>query len=218
MPVDSGGIAEGSAGAATPVPPGLVARSDDPARRRVLVAATSVLGGIGVAAAGVPFFASLLPSARALAAGAPVEVDIGALEPGMLATVEWQRKPVWVLRRSAAMLRLLGENDARLSDPRSEVAQQPEYCRNPTRSIRPDVFVSVALCTHLGCIPSFRPEVAPADLAADWRGGFYCPCHGSMFDLAGRVFRNVPAPTNLVIPRHAYRDESRLVLGEDNEK
>lgn len=184
-------------------------------RRHVLVAATSVVGGIGIAAVAVPFALSWLPSEKAKAAGAPVEADIGALEPGELHTVEWRGKPVWILRRSETMLKTLGTDDRRLSDPKSEVPQQPAYCTNATRSIKPEYLVSVGLCTHLGCVPTFRPDVAPADLGAEWSGGFYCPCHGSKFDLAGRVFSGVPAPTNLVIPEHAYLSESRLVIGVD---
>jgi len=181
------------------------------------VAATTVLGGMGVAAACLPFIGSLLPSERARAAGAPVEVDIGRLEDGMLLTVEWQGKPAWIVRRTRDMLRLLPDNERRLADPGSEVSRQPAYCRNSARSIEPEVFVCVGICTHLGCVPTYRPEVAPADLDRDWRGGFHCPCHGSTFDLAGRVFRNVPAPTNLVIPRHRYAARSRLVIGTDDE-
>ena len=187
-------------------------------RRHALVAATGVVGGIGIAAAALPFALSWLPSERAKAAGAPVEADITALAPGELQTVEWRGKPVWILRRTEAMLKALGTDDRQLSDPASEVPQQPEYCRNATRSIKPEYLISVGLCTHLGCVPTFRPEVAPADLGAGWHGGFYCPCHSSKFDLAGRVFSGVPAPTNLVIPEHAYLSESRLIIGADGQK
>lgn len=190
----------------------------DPARRRALVAATTALGGIGVAVSTVPFIGSMLPSERAKAAGAPVEVDIGTLGPGALQTVEWQGKPVWILHRTGEMLRLLGEDEQRLSDPRSAVPQQPAYCKNPTRSIKPEFLVAVGICTHLGCVPTVRPEIAPADLGPKWRGGFYCPCHASKFDLAGRVYKNVPAPTNLVIPRHGYLSDSRLIIGTDVEQ
>ena len=187
----------------------------DLARRKTLVAATAVLGGIGVAAATAPFIWSMQPSERAKAAGAPVEADIAKLEPGALMTVEWQGRPVWVLHRSGEMLRRLGEDDGRLSDPGSAVLQQPAYCRNPARSIKPEYLVSVGLCTHLGCVPTFRPDIAPADLGHEWPGGFYCPCHGSKFDLAGRVHKGVPAPTNLEIPRHAYLSDVRLIIGTD---
>lgn len=187
----------------------------DPTRRRVLVAATSIVGGVSVAAAAAPFILSMLPSERAKAAGAPVEADIGDLEPGTLRTLEWRGKPVWILRRTEAMVRALELADRQLSDPESAQPQQPEYCRNATRSINPEYLVTVALCTHLGCVPTFRPDVAPADLGAEWRDGFYCPCHGSKFDLAGRVYKGVPAPTNLEIPRHAYADGWRLIIGAD---
>ena len=187
----------------------------DLSRRRALVAATTVVGGVGVALAAVPFLASMLPSEKAEAAGAPVEADISDLKPGALLTVEWQGKPVWILHRSEEMLRRLGEDDRRLSDPQSAVPQQPAYCRNPARSIKPEYLVSVGLCTHLGCVPTFRPDIAPADLGSEWHGGFYCPCHGSKFDLAGRVYKGVPAPTNLAIPRHAYLSDARVNIGAD---
>lgn len=187
----------------------------DPARRRALVAATTALGGIGVAVATAPFIGSMLPSERAKAAGAPVEADISNLEPGTLLTVEWQGKPVWILHRTGEMLRLLGEDEQRLSDPQSAVPQQPAYCRNPTRSIKPGFLVAVGICTHLGCVPTFRPQLAPGDLGPEWRGGFYCPSHASKFDLAGRVYKDVPAPTNLVVPRHGYLSDFRLIIGTD---
>lgn len=187
----------------------------DLSRRHALVAVTTVLGGIGAAVATVPFIASMLPSERAKVAGAPVEVDISKLEPGTLLTVEWQGKPAWILRRTDKMLQLLGANDRRLNDPQSKVPQQPAYCENPTRSIKAEYLVSVGLCTHLGCVPTFRPEIAPADLGPEWHGGFFCPCHGSKFDLAGRVYKGVPAPTNLVIPRHIYSNDFQLIIGTD---
>lgn len=192
-----------------------VASSDSNARRRLLTAATAVLGGFGALAALVPFVAALRPSARTRAAGAPVEVDFTNLPPGTQQTVSWRGKPVWVLKRTPAMLDRLGENVHQLRDPRSEVmTQQPPYARNEYRSIEPAVFVCIALCTHLGCVPTFRPEVAPDDLGPDWHGGYFCPCHGSRFDLAGRVFRNVPAPTNLVVPPYRFADRGRIVVGE----
>ena len=199
-------------------PPDPIYAQPDFARRRALVAATTALGGIGIVTATVPFLASMLPSERAKVAGAPVEADFSKLEPGTLRTVEWQGKPVWILRRTDEMLRLLGKDDGQLSDPQSDIPQQPAYCRNPARSIKPQYFVSVGLCTHLGCIPTFRPKIAPADLGPEWRGGFYCPCHGSKFDLAGRVYKGVPAPTNLVIPRYSYLSDSRLIIGTDDKK
>lgn len=161
---------------------------------------------------------SWLPSERAKAGGAPVEAEITALEPGELRTVEWRSKPVWILRRTEAMLKRLENDERLLSDPKSEVPQQPEYARNASRAINPEYLVAVGLCTHLGCVPTFRPEVAPADLGPEWPGGFYCPCHGSKFDLAGRVFSGVPAPTNLVIPEYAYLSETRLIIGVDGKK
>ncbi len=195
--------------------PDVIPEQPNAARRRALVAATTALGGIAVVVASVPFIGSMLPSERAKAAGAPVETDIINLEPGTLLTVEWQGKPVWILHRTDEMLRLLGEDEQRLSDPQSAIPQQPAYCRNPTRSIKPGFLVAVGICTHLGCVPTCRPEVAAPDLGPEWRGGFYCPCHGSKFDLAGRVYKNVPAPTNLVIPRYGYLSDSRLIIGTD---
>lgn len=167
---------------------------------------------VGVA---VPLVMSMLPSARAKAAGAPVEVDIGKIEPGMLLTVEWRGKPVWVVNRTKAMLDQLPKNDPLLVDPNSEVPQQPPYCKNPTRSIKPEYLVAIGICTHLGCSPTYRKDVGAADLGADWPGGFFCPCHGSRFDLAARVFKGVPAPTNLVIPPHQYLSAARIQIGVD---
>lgn len=184
-------------------------------RRRVLVAATSLVSIVGTAYALVPFVASMNPSARARAAGAPVEADISRLEPGALLRVKWRGKPVWVVHRTPEMLAALASNDPKLVDPGSTVPQQPSYCQNPTRSIKPEYLVAIGICTHLGCSPTYRPEVAPDDLGADWKGGFFCPCHGSRFDLAARVFKNVPAPTNLVIPKHAYLNNTTLLIGED---
>ncbi len=189
----------------------------DQKRRKILVAATS---GVGIAAAvgvAVPFVKSMMPSARAKAAGAPVEVDISKIEPGMIVTAEWQGKPVWVVNRSKEMLDLLGKHDAKLSDPNSEQPQQPPYCKNPTRSIKPEYLVTVGICTHLGCSPTYRPEIAPADLGPEWPGGFFCPCHGSRFDLAARVFIGSPAPINLLIPKHHYVTDSRILIGEDSQ-
>ena len=190
--------------------------SVDGSKRRFLVAMGSVAGGVAAIGAATPLIMSMLPSARALAAGAPVEVDLSKVEPGMLLTVEWRGKPVWIVNRSKEMLDLLGKHDGRLTDPASENAsQQPDYCKNPTRSIKPEYLVAVGICTHLGCSPTFRKEVGPADLGADWPGGFFCPCHGSRFDLAARVFNGSPAPTNLVIPPHKYLSDTKLLVGED---
>ncbi len=185
----------------------------DLARRRALTVATCAAGGAATAAVAWPFLASLAPSERARALGAPAETDIGALQPGELMTVEWQGKPVWILRRTDEMLRTLGDHDPLLADPESAHSIQPPYCENPGRSIKPEILVAVALCTHLGCVPSYRPQGDPA--AGIAHAGFYCPCHASKFDVAARVYRNVPAPTNLVIPRHAYLSDARLLIGED---
>ena len=187
----------------------------DKKKRRLLIAGASVVGGAGVAALAVPFVTSMSPSARALAAGAPVEVDISKLAPGQLMTVEWRGKPVWVVSRTEETLANLPKNDGSLRDPASEVPQQPEYAQNETRSIRPEVLVVIGICTHLGCSPTYRPELAPPDLGSEWLGGFFCPCHGSKFDFAGRVFQGVPAPTNLEIPPHQYLTDSRILIGED---
>ncbi|WP_332698940.1 ubiquinol-cytochrome c reductase iron-sulfur subunit [Devosia sp.] len=186
----------------------------DPARRVWLTAACAA-GGAGIVATSVPFVVSMAPSERARALGAPVEVDVGPIKPGELQTVEWRGKPVWVLRRTADMLGSLRIHDDLLSDPHSSRrGQQPAYARNDLRSMKPDIAVLVAICTHLGCVPSFRPEPGAADIGASWPGGFYCPCHGSKFDLAGRVFKNVPAPSNLEVPPHHYTGESKLLIGE----
>jgi ubiquinol-cytochrome c reductase iron-sulfur subunit len=184
-------------------------------RRRVLVAATSVVGAVGAGFALVPFVESMNPSAKARAAGAPVEADISQLEPGAILRVKWRGKPVWVVSRTPEMLDALPTLDGHLVDPASTVPQQPEYCQNATRSIKEQYFVVIGICTHLGCSPTFRPEFAPDDLGGQWRGGFFCPCHGSRFDLAGRVFKGVPAPTNLVIPVHTYINDTTILVGED---
>jgi ubiquinol-cytochrome c reductase iron-sulfur subunit len=187
-------------------------------RRRFLITATSVAGGIASAAWATPFILSMMPSERAKAAGAPVEVDISKLEPGMLLLVEWRGKVVWVLSRTPEMLASLAKLDGILTDPNSEKDQQPEYAQNPTRSIRPEILVTTGVCTHLGCSPVFRKEIAPADLGPDWLGGFFCPCHGSKFDLAGRVYKNVPAPTNLLVPPHTYLSENVLLIGSESKE
>lgn len=161
---------------------------------------------------------SMLPSERAKAAGAPVEVDISKLEAGMLLLVEWRGKVVWVLNRTPEMLATLEKLDSVVADPESEKPQQPEYAQNKTRSIKPAILVVEGVCTHLGCSPVFRKEIAPADLGPSWIGGFFCPCHGSKFDLAGRVYKNVPAPTNLVVPPHAYLSDNRLLVGADSKE
>jgi len=187
-------------------------------RRRILVAATTVVGAVGAAYVAVPFIASMNPSARARAAGAPVEADISKLEPGALLRVKWRGKPVWVVNRTEKMLTLMQELDPLLADPNSESSIQPDYCKNAHRSIKPRYFVAIGICTHLGCSPTFRPEVAPEDLGPEWKGGFFCPCHGSRYDLGGRVFKGVPAPTNLVIPKHTYLSDTTILVGEDGGK
>ncbi len=187
----------------------------DRSKRRFLVAATSVVGGAAGVVALTPFVMSMEPSERAKAAGAPVEVDISKVEPGMQLTVAWQGKPVWVVNRTPAMLAKLPTLDSRLLDPHSDQPQQPEYCKNGHRSIKPEYMVLVGICTHLGCSPTYRPELGPADLGTDWPGGWFCPCHGSRYDLAARVFKNVPAPLNMVVPPHYYMTEMRIKVGED---
>ncbi len=190
----------------------------DTRKRKFLIAATTAVGGVAAAGVAVPLVMSMLPSARAKAAGAPVEVDISKIEPGMLLTVEWRGKPVWIVNRTKEMLDLLGKHDDQLADAKSDMPQQPEYCKNANRSIKPEYLVAVGICTHLGCSPTFRKDVGAADLGGDWPGGFFCPCHGSRFDLAARVFKGVPAPTNLVIPPHQYVSDAKLLIGVDMPK
>jgi ubiquinol-cytochrome c reductase iron-sulfur subunit len=184
-------------------------------RRRFLTAATSVVGAVGVGFALVPFISSMQPSAKARAAGAPVRADISKLEPGQMIRVKWRGKPVWLVKRTDEMLEGLPALDTELRDPDSLQPQQPPYAQNEFRSIKPQILVTVGICTHLGCSPTYRPDVGAADLGADWPGGFFCPCHGSRFDLAGRVFKGVPAPLNLEIPPHRYLSDTELVIGED---
>ena len=193
-----------------------MAKTIQQGRRKFLIGATSVVSGVGVAALATPFLLSMSPSARALAAGAPVEVNVAKLAEGQLLTATWRGKPVWIVHRSEAMLAALPQNNDKLRDPSSEVVeQQPEYAKNPYRSREPKYIVLIGICTHLGCSPSYRPELSPADLGADWNGGWYCPCHGSRFDLAGRVYKNVPAATNLVVPPYYFTNETNLLIGED---
>jgi ubiquinol-cytochrome c reductase iron-sulfur subunit len=186
-------------------------------RRRFLAIATSVTAVVGAGFTAVPFISSWQPSARARAMGAPVEIDISKLEEGALMKVTWRGKPVSILRRTPNMLERMESSDAELRDPDSLEDQQPDYARNQFRSIRPDLLVIISNCTHLGCVPTSRFEVAPADLGPDWVGGFFCPCHGSKFDFSGRVYSGVPAPTNLVVPPYRYMDENTLVIGENAE-
>jgi ubiquinol-cytochrome c reductase iron-sulfur subunit len=187
----------------------------DVRKRKFLIAAASAVGGVAVAGVAIPLVTSMQPSARAKAAGAPVEVDISKVEPGMLLTVEWRGKPVWIVNRTPEMLELMAKHEDQLTDPKSDMPQQPDYCKNEYRSIKPEYLVAVGICTHLGCSPTYRKEVGAADLGADWAGGFFCPCHGSRFDLAARVYKGVPAPTNLVIPPHQYLSDAKLLIGVD---
>lgn len=185
--------------------------------RRNLIIATATVGGAGVVAAAVPFVASMMPSALAKGLGAPIEVDIGKLESGAKLTVAWRGKPVWIISRTKDMLQRLGKHDDRLTDPNSDVtSQQPAYCKNPTRSIKPEYMIAVGICTHLGCSPSdkLKPE-SDNETGPNWDGGFYCPCHGSRFDLATRVFKGSPAPTNLVVPPHKYLTDTMIRIGDD---
>ncbi len=183
--------------------------------RRNLVIACGAAGGVAGVAAAVPFAASWLPSERAKAGGAPVIADISALEPGQTMTVEWRSKPVWIMRRTKEMLDGLARVDAKVSDPNSDVPMQPEYAKNEYRSIKPEVLVLVGICTHLGCSPQSKAAEDKAEMGADWTGGFLCPCHGSKFDLAGRVYKGAPAPVNLEVPKYTYLSDTRILIGDD---
>lgn len=184
--------------------------------RRAWVLTTAAAGGVAVAATAIPFVSSFAPSERAKAAGAAVEVDISDIPPGGTKTVEWRGKPVWIVRRTPEMLAALKGHDAELVDPLSAKQQQPPYATNPARAIKEDVFVAVGICTHLGCSPTDVPKgTANPSLPADWPGGFFCPCHGSTFDGAGRVYKNKPAPTNLEVPPYRYASETRILIGDD---
>ncbi|MEM7542115.1 MAG: ubiquinol-cytochrome c reductase iron-sulfur subunit [Pseudomonadota bacterium] len=189
--------------------------SEDINRRRFVTGSAAVVGAIGAAFAAIPFAASFQPSARAKAIGAPVEVDVAKLEPGQRVTVKWRGKPVWILRRTSEQIESLKSNTEVLSDPESGKSVQPEYAINSWRSSNPEYLVLVGLCTHLGCSPTFMPDPGADEMGADWPGGFFCPCHGSKFDLAGRVFANVPAPKNMDVPPYRFASEVRIVIGED---
>jgi len=184
-------------------------------RRRFLTAATTVVGAVGTGFLLVPFISSMQPSAKARAAGAPVRADISKIEPGQMIRVKWRGKPVWVVKRTDEMLATLPTLNDQLRDPDSAMPQQPEYAQNEYRSIKPEILILIGICTHLGCSPTYRPDVAPADLGPDWKGGFFCPCHGSRFDIAGRVYAGVPAPTNLPVPPHRYLSDDEIMIGED---
>jgi ubiquinol-cytochrome c reductase iron-sulfur subunit len=187
-------------------------------RRRFLTAATCVVGAAGAVGAAVPFVASWNPSAKAKAAGAPVSANLSKLEPGQMIVVEWRGKPVYVVRRTEETLANLAELDDQLRDPSSVESSQPVYTQNPTRAIKDEFLILLGLCTHLGCAPMYRPEVGAADLGgAEWLGGFFCPCHGSKYDLAGRVYKGVPAPTNLEVPPHMYDSDTVITIGVDQE-
>jgi len=187
-------------------------------RRRFLIAATTAVGAVGAGFTAVPFVVSMQPSAKAQAAGAPVEVDISKLEEGQKITVEWRGKPVWVVSRTEQHLADLPSLDAQLRDPKSEVVeQQPSYAQNATRALKDKYLVVVGICTHLGCSPTYILAGEPTQPTADWKGGFFCPCHGSRFDMAGRVFQGVPAPTNLVIPPYTYLSDTRILVGVDHQ-
>jgi ubiquinol-cytochrome c reductase iron-sulfur subunit len=190
----------------------------DKSKRQFLTSALTVVGAVGTGYLAVPFLAQMQPSVKAMAAGAPVEVDISKMEAGQLIRVEWRGKPVWVLNRTPEVLETLKTLDNELRDPLSEESIQPASSKNPARSIKPEIFLAVGLCTHLGCSPTFRPEIAPHDLGEKWKGGFFCPCHGSWFDLAGRVYRGVPAPTNLEIPPYRYVTDTLIIVGETAEE
>jgi len=186
----------------------------NPGRRRFLTATTAVVGSLGVAAVAVPFIKSWNPSAKAKAAGAPVEVEIGKLEEGQMIRVEWRGKPVWIVRRSGAIIEDLKNHANQLRDANSQQLQQPTYAQNIYRSIKPEYFIAVGICTHLGCSPTYLPD-SFSEQVQGVTSGFFCPCHGSKFDMAGRVFQAVPAPLNLVIPPHMYLSDTRVVIGLD---
>ena len=186
----------------------------DTKRRRMLTTAMTVVGAVGAGFLSVPFLSAMEPSAKTKAAGAPIEVDISKLEVGQLIRVAWRGKPVWVLKRSKESLEALPSLESKLRDPESEKSIQPVAAKNRVRSIKPEIFLAVGICTHLGCSPTYRPEIAPKDLGKKWKGGFFCPCHGSRFDLAGRVFKGVPAPTNLEIPPYKFLTDTLIQVGE----
>ncbi|MCK5894084.1 MAG: ubiquinol-cytochrome c reductase iron-sulfur subunit [Endozoicomonadaceae bacterium] len=187
-------------------------------RRRFLVAATSVVGAVGAVGVAIPFIKYWNPSAKAKAAGAPVRVNVSKLQPGQQVIVEWRGKPVFIVRRTQEILDNIRKLESRLRDPSSQQSEQPSYAQNEFRSTREDILVLVGLCTHLGCSPKFMPEVKSMDFDANWMGGYYCPCHGSKFDLAGRVFTGVPAPTNLVVPPYSYEGDDILTVGVDEKE
>lgn len=188
-------------------------------KRQFLTNTMTVIGAVGVGFVAVPFLSQMSPSVKAKASSSPVEVDLSKIESGQLIVQEWQRRPIWILKRSPEALATLNkiENAGLLSDPHSLESIQPNSGKNQARSIKPEIFIAVGICTHLACSPTYRPDIAPRDLGSDWQGGFFCPCHGSKFDIAGRVYQGVPAPTNLEIPPHRYIDDNRILIGENQE-
>ncbi|MBF6057215.1 MULTISPECIES: ubiquinol-cytochrome c reductase iron-sulfur subunit [Thiomicrorhabdus] len=184
-------------------------------RRKILTGATGVVGAAGATFLAVPFVSSWQPSEKAKAAGAPVNADISQMQPGQMLTVAWRGKPVWIVRRTPDMLKTLPTLDGQLRDPESAESIQPSYCQNELRAVKDEYLVVVGVCTHLGCAPLYRPAIGSPDVGTDWQGGFFCPCHGSRFDLAGRVFQSVPAPTNLEIPPYHFVSEQEIRIGED---
>ena len=191
----------------------------DAGRRRFLTLTTTVVGGAGVVAWALPFLSSLKPSAKAQAMGAPVKIDnIDKIEPGQQVTYTWRLKPIWVIHRTPEMLDSLKKIEGDLVDPQSEMKQQPAYAKNDHRSVKPEYLVLIGTCTHLGCLPKFRPEHPAPEIYPNWQGGFFCPCHGSKFDLAGRVISGSPAPKNLEVPPYRFADDKTLIIGEDQEK
>jgi ubiquinol-cytochrome c reductase iron-sulfur subunit len=187
----------------------------DKKRRCFLRRATTAVGGIGLAAASVPFISYWMPDAAAEAAAAPIKIDISSLKPRQQLTVPWRGMPIWVIYRDQEMLASLEKLTNTLRDPLCETDQQPDYCKNIHRSIKPEFLVAIGICTHLGCVPTYRPDAA--SVSADWLGGFYCPCHGSKYDLSGRVFKDVPAPLNLKIMRHMYTSDTEILIGQDKD-
>jgi ubiquinol-cytochrome c reductase iron-sulfur subunit len=191
----------------------------DQSKRRFLITLTAATGAVGVAGIAVPFVKAMSPSARAQAAGAPVEVDISKLQPGELLTVEWRKKPVWIVNRTDQNMADLSKISGKLADVTSDTSKQPEYAKNEHRSREKNknILVMVGICTHLGCSPKYFPDLAPAGQEDSWVGGFYCPCHGSTFDLAGRVYAGVPAPLNLEVPKYKFLNDTTIVVGDDTE-
>lgn len=200
----------------TAMPPAAAGSPDNPGRRRFLTATTAVVGGVGAGFAAIPFIRSWFPSERAKQAGAPITMNIASLTEGQQLMGEWRGQPIWIVRRSRAVLQALPTLDAQLRDPNSaNLDQQPSYAQNVTRSIKPEISVLVGLCTHLGCAPQLNAEIKPEPFDSNWKGGYFCPCHKSRFDMAGRVYEGVPAPTNLLVPPHHYADDENIVIGVD---